>query len=346
MVHFGLSKKTGSGWYTTDCPFCGKERHFGIKFHEEGEKSMLAFNCYKCGSHGSTIDLLDQIDRLDLLKWGKSIEDTLVLFPEIDSDESENLQVPDILLPFGFTRCASHPYLDSRGFEDWQYHYYNIGFTTMVSNLKDYVIFMVEENGIPKGFLGRVTWTREYLKEYNEWAKANNQMIKPKYNNSVSEFGKLLMGIDEVSSDTKTVILVEGVTDKSNVDKLLRLDQQPTMKCLCSFGKKVSIHQMLKMKMRGVEEVILMYDPDAVASMKEYGMKLSYFFDTKVAVLSEGDPGDLQHSELLRILANLKRPQEVYSSLIDLNLNFNGTKAVNSRISGHTPTGIHDIRFT
>jgi len=111
------------------------------------------------------------------------------------------------------------------------------------------------------------------------------------------------------------VILVEGVTDKANVDKLLRLDKSDKLKCLCTFGKKISESQIRKLKTKGISKVILMYDPDAIDESKKYSIELELWdIRVKVGYLPDKDPGDLNREELTTVLSQTQTPNQFASS--------------------------------
>jgi len=76
-------KKTGKrGWYSANCPYCGKESHLGVIFDEKA-----SFNCFRCNEHGSIWKLLKFLNKLHLIKREKLIDifkplgwDTLIIW--------------------------------------------------------------------------------------------------------------------------------------------------------------------------------------------------------------------------------------------------------------------------
>ena len=82
------------------------------------------------------------------------------------------------------------------------------------------------------------------IENYNKARPKGHRYLR--YQNSVdTDFGKMVYGIDECTENTHTLIGVEGITDKFNVDRLLGLYKQEEIKCGAFFGKKISPEQML-----------------------------------------------------------------------------------------------------
>lgn len=312
---FQLKPVMGTWQEAGKCPFCQTEGKFGIKLNDVAKsnyKNHISFNCFKgsCQQKGSEYKLFDKIGQGHLLKQGEFIGNK----KEVDSakikefgERELELEVPTLKPPLGFRRCSENQYLQDRGFESWQFETYHIGTTKFYSPLKDRVIFLVMEDGENKGFVARTTWSKKEIEQYER-----KHGHFPKYvNEKGADFAKLLFGIDEITEETEQVILVEGVTDKANVDRQLKLNLSPKIKCCCTFGKKISEEQVMKLWKRGVSSVILLYDPDAINSAKKYSYFLrSWNIAVKVGYLSDKDPGELSHDEIVKVLADTQSPDE------------------------------------
>jgi hypothetical protein len=320
------------GWIVGgQCPFCGSDEKFGIKLNEPTAKypTEISFNCYRgsCGQKGSEYKLLPALGLEALLKkssstdYTKKAENVIKLHQdqlhELEQDEI-NIVAKRKPLPLGFKRIFWHQYLGDRGFESWQFECYMIG-TSTLSYLKDYVVFLIFEDGENKGFVARSTKSSDWIENYNAEIKIKNKTLAKEdrlpmhlryINEGAIDFDRLLFGIDQVTSFTIIVILVEGVTDKANVDRWLNandLDQQ--IVCLCTFGKKCSVAQMTKitMKIPNLQTVIFMYDPDAINQMKERGqafLQLKSNLEVKCCFLSDKDPGELSFEEFDQVYEN------------------------------------------
>lgn len=267
-----------------ECPKCGFGE-FGIS-----TKDNHLFGCFrlnKCGFKGNIFTLLKHIDRQDLLeaeviRLGDKLEFELIDGKREEEEKDYDLSLPTIKPPLGFKRIMSNEYLKNRGFNSFDK--FKVGTTVIERSFRDRVIFLIEEEGEIKAYLGRGV----------------NKEVKPKYKNSTSDFAKLLLGVEEVTEDTKTIILVEGLLDKENVDRQLKLDDQDEIKCCCTFGAKISIWQILKMKMCGIEDIILFYENDVIEKIQNYAFVLKQEFEKVQIILppENKDPGDMTLNEI------------------------------------------------
>ena len=135
------------------------------------------------------------------------------------------------------------------------------------------------------------------------------------YNSEGTIFEDILGGYDEIISDkTDTVILVEGITDKANVDRELDLYSSDAVKCCFTFGKNLSENQVKLLIKKRVKSIILMYDPDALKEIEKFSMRyINKFEDIKCAKIEgDRDPGDLRKEELNKILNDLNTPIDFY----------------------------------
>ena len=284
--------------YISDCPFCGKERHFYIN------RKTYLFDCKKCPVVGNIFKLLLQLGRTDLsLKSSIDLTTSLTGFEfevgnkllTIDLEEDATLR-----LPLFFKRIYKSRYLiKERGFQSEDFNRYYIG-KSKKRKYKGYVLFVVEENNECKGIVGR----------------AYESYLTRRYKNTDdTKFGNLLYGIDEINESTEVVILVEGIFDKIKMDKLLHLHEQPYIKCVATFGKKVSETQIVKLLAKGINKLIYFYDPDAIKEMKNYSLKFSsHFAEVEISCLNKVDKDidDSKPSEVYQALENSMPPTEFF----------------------------------
>ena len=330
IMSLNPDKRSGKGWIMSSesCPWCGKDdEHFGIRLNNPNGRfnNHISFHCFKCDEKGGEYKLLRALDQLHILEHGDYIDHSKDLEKRVLGDsgfgrEETTSQSPTMSKPLGYRRVKSDEYLDSRGFESWQYDLYSVGRTMIDRRLKDYVIFLIMEDGRCRGNVSRSVKSKEWIKKYNDEVKEFNanrlEGVRKKakylrYRNDEAEFDKLLMGIDEITPRTKVVLLVEGVMDKANVDRLLRLHEDYAVKCLCTFGKKISDEQIEKLNRKGpnVSTVILIYDPDAMEDSKDVGDRLSQVFrNTLVGFTKDNDPGDMDLDELNSVIDNAESP--------------------------------------
>lgn len=317
------ASRNGTGThYIARCPFCERDNHLYIqrktsKVNSRGENVSYMWECKRCGENGRLRKLLIKLGRVDLVDFGgesvdtaKPLEKKIQRFVREEGVQTD-LSVPTKNPPLGWRRTYQDEYLNSRGFVREQYDLYQVGRTKLLHKLRDYVVILVMEDGECKGYVARSERDRKWIDDYNQSKKDQGSRERYlRYQNSTNtDFGKLLMGIDEITDQTSTVIVVEGAFDKTNVDKLLKTWEGPEVKCVCSFGKKLSDVQIRKLKNRGVGHIILLYDPDAVNDSKKYSFELTKRFDkVHVGFTSKCDPGDLSLPELSLILESLESP--------------------------------------
>lgn len=293
-----IQKETRSGQYICDCPFCGKESHFYIN------KTTQLFDCKKCFVSGSVYKLLKHLDKLYLLgdKTIENIEEIKSIRGIAESEENveESLpELPEIKMPIGF-RVTTDKYLSSRGLSIKDCKRYNIGKTNVLFKYRDYALFPVYDNEKIRGYLGRYE---------------NKKVPKDKlrYKNSLNtDFASLLYGFDEIiKGKTETVIIVEGVFDKISCDKKLRLYDDDLVKCVCTFGKKISDVQIRKLMSKEITNIILSWDFDALKEIKQYGIELDRYFCTGVAVsYNKKDIDECTIEEVVDIFSNVKPIEE------------------------------------
>lgn len=310
-----LKASGNKGWYIGNCPICGTEDKFGVVFSE----NSASFNCFagKCQEKGHIFRILKLLDRTDLISFQYNpivqLKNTITK-EEIGIDLSEP---PVKELPRLFKRIYYDEYLESRNFTKEHFEKYIIGESEDIT-LRNYLIFGIIENGEWKGYVARSRKSKEWIDKYNIEAKVSGNPKCLRWKNSVNtDFDKLFFGIDEVTNKTKTIILVEGITSKANIDYLLKLFSVDDIKCLATFGKVISKYKINKLKELGIENIILLYDPDAISNSKKYSIQLAHNFNTQVGYLKNGDPGDLTYSELCDILDNLQSPLNFNINIID-----------------------------
>lgn len=282
-----------------DCICCGKESHMYINVQTG------LWDCKKCGEYGNIYKLLRFLDKTYLLE-GATITDSdtitsvrEMLANEIENSEVELLELPEVKMPVGWKVLKnSNSYLMGRGITPELCERYNMGTTDMFRKYKNYVLIPIYDGGKIRGFIGR----------YGSKRVPDDKL---RYNNSIgTEFSQLLFGYDEITSRTRTVILVEGVFDKIACDKVLNLWSDDEIKCVCTFGKKISAEQIMKLKLKGIINVILLYDFDAIREIKKFGLELENNFVTNITFTTKKDIDECSESEALAVFEHLYKPRD------------------------------------
>lgn len=284
---------SGTNQLRSDCPYCNKKEHFYIN------KINFFWDCKKCKESGNIRKLLIHFGVLEQYVHKTLKLDKLILISENSEEETEIINIADLpnkSLPRGYQRVYDHPYLKERGLVTNDFYKYNIGVSRTSEKLKDYVIMLIEEEGNCKGYVSRCILPKEKIE----------QLDLLRYKNSTgTKFNSLLFGYEEIVRGTHTVIIVEGVFDKIRLDNLLQTHTSPELKVVCTFGNKVSENQMNKLRITGIEKIVLFYDLDAIEEMKKTTPKLKKHFDLKICCLLDGkDPGDAPESEVVEALFN------------------------------------------
>jgi len=306
-------KQTGSkGWYASDCPYCNKDSHLGINFSGIG-----SFNCFKCGERGTIYKLLKFIGRLDIVRDAKTIHIDIELENKISiiKDEKHEFEpMQKCSKPLGFKRIDESEYITGdRGISDFVYSVHEIGYSRLETKMKDYVVFLFYYQNECVGWIGRSVLLPEKIKSIEE--KTGRKYLR--YINSPgTDFSKYLFGINEITENTRTVFLVEGIFDKLKVDSLLQLHEDDEVKCLACFGKKVSKNQLYLMQQYNIQNIIIIYDSDAVNEAKRYAIELDRYFNVKVGFCKNSDPGDMEFDQLMEVLDDLSNPIDFQKSKV------------------------------
>ncbi len=310
-----LSLRTSGdrGWYhLPNCLFCNGKEKMAILLVPYGNKKPH-FHCFKCMKAGSLRFLAKYIGKPELVS-GEYIA-PMDIGMSIDTTNS-NATTPVCKPPIGFRRTKDHPYLDERMISHHQRELYKFGFSKVDPNVgSDYLTTLVEEGGVCVGYVSRSVMPKKWIDEYNN----TNDKEYPRYKNSESDFENIVMGIDEISIDsTHTVVLVEGKFDKFAIDRKLCLYDSDEIKCGVSFGTKLSEVQSMKMAMRGIDNLIILYDSGTVDKSKKVSkVASSYFKSVRIGSLPNGDPDESTQDEILSALEGAKSVTEYSLSELD-----------------------------
>lgn len=298
-----IDKETRSGQYICTCPYCGKPAHFYIN-----RKTQL-WDCKKCGTAGNIYKLLIHLDKTYLI-GDKSVEFTEKISSIRSLSNSEDVsedvkELPEKKMPFGYRVDLSNKYLKSRGVTRETIKYFKLGVCNLSSKLKNYILFPIYDGGKIRGYLGR-------------YGAKRIPDGKLRYSNSIgTDFAQLLYGFDDIIKDkTRTVIITEGVFDKFSCDQNLGLYDIDDIKCVSTFGKKISKYQIDKLLQKHVKNIIISWDFDALKEIKKFGNELKYYFNVYVCITrKEKDLGDCTKEELLEVFSN---PIDIDSFSLDI----------------------------
>jgi len=273
------------------CPYCGKDE-FGISL-----KKNHKFNCFRkkhCGEPGSIFKLLKHLGREDLLENIHQIDLSKGLdFDLVDEFVNDEVLEP-IEVPRLYRRLYKDSYLESRGLTKEDFEKYNIGYEI---NRKDFVIFLVYHNKEVVGLVKRCKSKKIYL--------------------NLGNLSYTFFGVDDLSDSVDTVILVEGIFDKLSIDRSLLLNNNENVKCLATFGAKLSDSQIRILKENSIKNLYFMFEADVLKKVKSASMKVDSLFEkVRVAYLPSEDPDDMTRAQVIDKLNNSKPPFNFYYDYI------------------------------
>jgi len=178
------------------------------------------------------------------------------------------------------------PYLQKRGILEEDVRAYGI-FWCASGRYANRVVFPVYECGRMVYYQARAMWEPAPGERFQK-------ALNPPTMAGMATAGEVLMNLD-VARNFPRVAIVEGPVDCVHAGP----------SAVATFGKKISLFQMLKLKEAGVRAVDLMWDgPSATEpegawpEMVQTAPKLAGLFDVRVVRLPRGDPGEYSRNEL------------------------------------------------
>ena len=304
----------------SDCPYCGKSQKFGVSLVKDNN----LFQCFSCGERGGSFKLMTHFGRLDLIQEYFSVDDELDDPFEVIEEDDLDLELDEIELPEQTKRVASDDYLESRGWYDESLFDFPV-FRSKYFKLKDYIILGVYMYGALVGYVSRHTWDKKEIEAYNKEAARNGKYQILRYKNSDgNEFGKMLYGFDTIiDGKTDTVILVEGAMDVINLSQELELLETDEVRAIATFGKKISDEQTFHLQEKGVKNIIVFYDTDAIDDVKRIG--LDKYFNVLIASADDCDGfeigmdvGDLDAEQIEQCLGVARKTSEVFYDKVNI----------------------------
>lgn len=326
LVPFG-----SQGWLTNknmECPYCGKSGKWGVIFNNSG---AATFHCWKCPRKTSLYDFLKKIDRLDLTHKTYTAKPTEVL-QKIETHQEvsdwmvgksgERVLTP-VKLPMRLKPLVNDEYLNGRGWLPEHYEEFEPSYTDscLERKLNNYIIFKMKVDGVCVAWWARSRYSKEWHKDNLEAYKNHKAELVLRYRNSENNFQDLLGGCDElIKGEIHTVIIVEGIMDKVNIDRLLDLHNCKDIKCCFTFGNNIGRGQIEELLRKNVKKVILLYDYKTIEESKEASMKMKDLFECVLvtAIRKEGvDPGNISMEYLLKVLEEATDPLSYFCGKIE-----------------------------
>ena len=328
IEEFHLLPFGSQGWLSNRemaCPFCGKSGKWGIIFNDTGGAT---FHCWKCPRKTTLWEFLKAVGRLDLAKGSFAPKpEELAICPRLDGqtvdesgwwmgDNTEERELKPVSLPLRLKPLVDDPYLNERGFRPEHYAEYEPSYTNLDIKLRNFIIFKMKIDGVCVAWWARSRYSKEWHKANLEAYKRHEADLVLRYRNSENNFQNLLGGCDFIEKGvTDTVILVEGIFDSIGVWNLLNLKENTWLRCCFTFGNSIDQGQIEELKLRGVKNVILLYDYGTIKESKEAAFKMKEAFDSVLVaeIPTRGiDPGNISREELFKVLENAVDPVSFY----------------------------------
>lgn len=308
IQELSLRKFGSKGWYSSKavvCKVCGRSDKTGIKFFED----TASVHCMRCSVKEYIGDFLKRVGLSHLVEFKESVSINRQIENIWESGKEEvESTMPEKKLPLGFKEVEDNEYLNERGFLPYHYKLFKPG-TSKITQVGNIIIQIFDDRGVRVAWLSRSTKSKEWHKENLRLSKEGEATLKLRYDNSPNtDFSKILGGYQEITENTTTLILVEGIFDKVNVDRQFRLDLSEEIKCNFTFGDSIKEEQIkLLKKKKSLKNIYLLYDNKTIEESKRYGIELEKELDSveiKVCeIVQEGkDPGNMLQDELIETI--------------------------------------------
>jgi len=273
---------TSRGWVNIQCPFphCDDHsNHLGVNLESK------AFHCWKCGEHGTVIQLLQELEgctkrqALGIVEQFQNIND--VINNSKRKTQTEPRTPSDFKFPpSGATTNfpeAHLQYLRDRNFDpDLIIPKYQLMACHNLGKYSYRIIIPVIENEIIVNFTSR-TIIKDKEPRYKMASIENDKPI--------IDLADLLYNFDTVNSKG---LILEGPTDVWNVGD----------GSTCTFGTALSKAQMLKLAQ--LDLAVLVFDAEAMEDAMRLEYQIKPFVDTEIVELDPGlDPAQLTADEVL-----------------------------------------------
>lgn len=316
------------GWLrnSDECPYCHKKGKWGIMF---GDERHYSFHCFRCDKTTSLKNYLFKVNRRDLIGTNYKIKSRDSPLESIYVQREEEVEEVEVVkecsVPHGLKLISDDDYLSERGFLPCHYEEFEPCLTNSVLEMKlhNYLIFKIKHGDTVVGWLARSRHSKEWHEEDLRLSKEKGIAPQLRYKNSKDGFTGFLGGSNFIGDNTRTVIVVEGLFDKVNVDRLLDLIRNDLIAVVFTFGKSISKVQVGIIKRNlGVENIILMYDEDALQASKDSALMLNKYFNVYVARITDKgvDPGNMDIDYLNKVLDNIQDPINFYTNNLKLDL--------------------------
>lgn len=275
-------KSTSKGWVNVTCPFCGLygKRHMGIHI------ASKIFHCWNCNRKGLFHYLFAKMENIPISESVREIGRYIDLGYIGEYEEEAPIDRTGIVvtLPFGSDSLkeAHKFYLSGRGFDPlFLVRKYGIKGTGQVGKFPWSIIIPVFIDGRLVSFASRDITGRR-----------SSKYIQLGDSEAALPGGEILYNLDNIRGSI--AVILEGYSD------VWRFGDSS----VGVTGDELTPSQATLLKERGVSKAFVMYDaePQAQENAERDASILDYIgLDAEILELEEGDPGELEYTEITRI---------------------------------------------
>jgi len=272
--HKSGEKNVTRGWVNINCPFCSDPSwHCGINLKS---KFFNCFSCHKKGGSNYLVKILLQCTtskaEFIIKKYStdlESYEDDIVLpATEVFLPEEAISKFPPLHLN----------YLKSRSFGLGTIKKYNLKACYQFGKYSYRII-------IPFYYKKKlITFTTRDVT-----GKSDKKYLNAPSEKSIYKTTDTFYNIDNVFSDS--VLIVEGTTDVWRIGN----------NSVALSTTAISHHQIKMLINKRIKRAVVLLDPNQEDNAERIGARLSMFMDTKIFLLDEEDPADMNEKQIKEI---------------------------------------------
>lgn len=281
-VHYPGEKNVSNGWLNINCPFClhDKSWHLGMN------TSSGAWSCWKCGHKSGPQKVVQALLRVSYNE-ACSIVDKYQRAGAITGFISKNTINTEFKLPedvqLGLNKRARQ-YLQNRGFDpDYIIQEFKVCQGSRFTSLSGRIVIPIIQNRQTVNYVAR-----DYTgRSPNKYVLCSNQKAAVPRN-------ELLYHFDFVKN---VGMVVEGPIDVWAIGR----------GAFATFGTQFSTAQLAMIGERGLSEIYITYDEDALSRARSLSAQLAGIVPhVELIILDKGDPAEQDQSTKEELKAVLR----------------------------------------
>lgn len=294
-------KRSTSGWWRCDCPFCDATFAFGINLEKKSTK------CFRCPESNSPITLLMKLERFETYAEASKFLNIQQEYESYEAYTYRRIERKEVQLPREFTSIAvadgilgkgAQRYMKKRGFDITEMAMKGVGYC-LSGEYEGYIIFPFYVKGKLVFFQGR------------KFIGSGPKMKNP---------AKETFGVGKTdwiyNQDAlfmyKTIYLVESITNANTIgDRAIAIG-----------GKDISDKQLSLILGSPCSNLIILLDDDAIKQAVQLALQTVNYKKTKLIPMPEKkDVNDLGKKRTIALVTkeNYKTYNEFYKMYLNIN---------------------------